>query len=468
MRATSEQLLRGLVHPRRLVRNLCHAFLRSPQWRVEGAIEAVLEAVKLYGDDEIASAQGLLRVQQVTPESLRGLLGLVERYAVAEAEHRHVCHDPNHDHHHDISGSLSEQVAWLDLDLLQAESALLNRSKGISFHSLVTIADRNKWRSASAEECWNETLRFVESQRNDESFANQSDRVEVLAEANSRHAETLGRKWSEALDQLETSTDEQVWLRRTVLAEIAIKSAGMAKYRAVLPAILAIYDKFSEEDYLLMACEEAVAAMADEALVADLWNRWENEGPESEFAVLLGEMLPGADSQLSIEKGKAFIAKLADRNHEESLDDEFIVEGLVAMVEAEFVEPLRQLGLTAADEAIQSWGRRLATTLSLIVETPFAERDAWIADEDAWDAETLKYTRDFAERDNVFYEGFPEIEPREDDLLDDELLDNEYVPPPARPFRRATERVGRNDLCPCGSGKKYKKCCLRKEQTAGY
>lgn len=26
----------------------------------------------------------------------------------------------------------------------------------------------------------------------------------------------------------------------------------------------------------------------------------------------------------------------------------------------------------------------------------------------------------------------------------------------------APEKIGRNDLCPCGSGKKYKKCCLRK------
>ena len=24
---------------------------------------------------------------------------------------------------------------------------------------------------------------------------------------------------------------------------------------------------------------------------------------------------------------------------------------------------------------------------------------------------------------------------------------------------RNAEKVGRNDLCPCGSGKKYKKCC---------
>ncbi|HMC11317.1 MAG TPA: SEC-C metal-binding domain-containing protein [Pirellulaceae bacterium] len=28
---------------------------------------------------------------------------------------------------------------------------------------------------------------------------------------------------------------------------------------------------------------------------------------------------------------------------------------------------------------------------------------------------------------------------------------------------RTGERIGRNDACPCGSGKKYKQCCLRKQ-----
>jgi len=27
-----------------------------------------------------------------------------------------------------------------------------------------------------------------------------------------------------------------------------------------------------------------------------------------------------------------------------------------------------------------------------------------------------------------------------------------------------SERIGRNDSCPCGSGKKYKKCCMLKDQ----
>jgi hypothetical protein len=30
------------------------------------------------------------------------------------------------------------------------------------------------------------------------------------------------------------------------------------------------------------------------------------------------------------------------------------------------------------------------------------------------------------------------------------------------PFKRDSPKVGRNDPCPCGSGKKYKKCCLNK------
>ena len=32
------------------------------------------------------------------------------------------------------------------------------------------------------------------------------------------------------------------------------------------------------------------------------------------------------------------------------------------------------------------------------------------------------------------------------------------APAPAT-VRRTAEKVGRNDPCPCGSGKKYKKCC---------
>ena len=37
------------------------------------------------------------------------------------------------------------------------------------------------------------------------------------------------------------------------------------------------------------------------------------------------------------------------------------------------------------------------------------------------------------------------------------FMDGKIVNPP--PERRETPKVGRNDACTCGSGKKFKKCC---------
>ena len=34
-----------------------------------------------------------------------------------------------------------------------------------------------------------------------------------------------------------------------------------------------------------------------------------------------------------------------------------------------------------------------------------------------------------------------------------------FEQPKGQPVRRETPKIGRNDPCPCGSGKKYKKCC---------
>ena len=47
-----------------------------------------------------------------------------------------------------------------------------------------------------------------------------------------------------------------------------------------------------------------------------------------------------------------------------------------------------------------------------------------------------------------------ELQPKEpEDITDLEILLN--WPKPIE----AEKKVGRNELCPCGSGKKYKKCC---------
>lgn len=48
----------------------------------------------------------------------------------------------------------------------------------------------------------------------------------------------------------------------------------------------------------------------------------------------------------------------------------------------------------------------------------------------------------------------------------DDFRDDGYrVPPGHGTYRREEPKVGRNDSCPCGSGKKYKKCCLKEAKA---
>ncbi|MDD2433618.1 MAG: SEC-C metal-binding domain-containing protein, partial [Clostridia bacterium] len=40
-----------------------------------------------------------------------------------------------------------------------------------------------------------------------------------------------------------------------------------------------------------------------------------------------------------------------------------------------------------------------------------------------------------------------------------DLVENRYDEEEVKKEPRRVKKIGRNDPCPCGSGKKYKKCC---------
>ncbi|MCQ3830292.1 SEC-C domain-containing protein [Microbulbifer elongatus] len=48
---------------------------------------------------------------------------------------------------------------------------------------------------------------------------------------------------------------------------------------------------------------------------------------------------------------------------------------------------------------------------------------------------------------------------KEQDMEVASCCSNESCCVPQAPVTRSTPKVGRNDPCPCGNGKKFKKCC---------
>ncbi len=78
---------------------------------------------------------------------------------------------------------------------------------------------------------------------------------------------------------------------------------------------------------------------------------------------------------------------------------------------------------------------------------------------------------DWRERDDPWEFYRPEaIGRRQERWAKEDAEDGERFDSPvwdsAVPYLRSAPKVGRNDPCPCGSGKKYKKCCLSSDQIS--
>jgi SEC-C motif len=86
---------------------------------------------------------------------------------------------------------------------------------------------------------------------------------------------------------------------------------------------------------------------------------------------------------------------------------------------------------------------------------------------DFYDSDQIRL-RQIRWRDEPMSDEYEDWQDLDDDLFEDEdlledddlLEDAGLFEPVPQPFVRAEAKIGRNDPCPCGSGKKYKRCCL--------
>ena len=102
-------------------------------------------------------------------------------------------------------------------------------------------------------------------------------------------------------------------------------------------------------------------------------------------------------------------------------------------------------------------------------------RDWWCFQGESDDIDRATYDDSEYDDDSDVAQAFRAMMPLppllgEPSLLDDPLLDHaDFLEPrdqrssqanaDSEPIRRTAARVGRNEPCPCGSGKKFKKCC---------
>jgi len=156
----------------------------------------------------------------------------------------------------------------------------------------------------------------------------------------------------------------------------------------------------------------------------------------------------------------------------------FLLQGALRNLDRDAIEVARQyiLANEKTPELLDVRTGLLVASKCLGVSFPeLAEWEADQANDQAFrKAYYLKHPR-FPAGDSNSPEEFDDIQAElRQRLFANELTYEDSLPSyaiePPMPVTSATvrrgERVGRNDPCPCGSGKKYKKCCLRGDQEA--
>jgi hypothetical protein len=332
---------------------------------------------------------------------------------------------------------LSEIVVEAPGAILRDRREAIDRCPNILPEIRRRLGARQDYVEWSGEQLWSELQAFVRRSADahyttgiDRDYA--ADLVDALGDRDVPDTTTICR----LLKELEP---EEGWLEAFV-----VDLAGRRRLREAVPALV---DKFQiDTDYLLERTSDALSRIGDVEAVR-LIRRAFPDAPDH-FRIYSAGVLANIKHP---ESGSAVLELL-----EEETDSGIRMWLCVALCDL-----FSERGFDAVRREMTTGPamtfRELCTPALAVVKVlgldPPPEAEVW-EQEQRRQEESLQR----AIADDAAWDWLDDAD--EDDFLDEPEEDGPNVPVTA-PIRNVAPRVGRNDPCPCGSGKKFKKCCGR-------
>ena len=151
---------------------------------------------------------------------------------------------------------------------------------------------------------------------------------------------------------------------------------------------------------------------------------------------------------------------------------DFLASSMLGNFVPEAVEPIRQMVLAADLTPDQMDLKYHLIAACTIMGATFPEYERWyraaVKDNFGWhDYKQDRIRKYFQDEEEDWEED--EWDEEEYDLDEYEYDDVDFEKEPdVLPIRNERKPVGRNDPCPCGSGKEYKKCCMKKDHDQNF
>jgi hypothetical protein len=468
MRITESKIIESLLHPEEAVRLTALRYFTQSPCQDRTLMPLVIQAVEKYGRGEVAFS--ILRCADSlpqTPETVAWLTGeLAKEWDLDDVGNDNYCF------------AIALILGDASVELLRPEFADLP-----CFPVELEERFRRRLGMEAQNWGWDRTWQELENmghvaQRQDDWRMDDKRWASLFVKRLARHRD----KASEVLNLLHRryrGYDRELmnWLDSSV-----VELAGQMRLEEAIPPIM---ERLHGHDWeLANDCETALIAIGGDAVVAALVEHWDVE--DGDFRCAAADILECIHSDQSLLE---CLARFAEEDDEEDEAKDFLANALLGQFADEAIGPVRQLVLEYDCDSsgeIRDLRERLVATAT-VMGVSFPEYDAWYAAavRNRWgrpDMGDHRIRENFDEDwDDDEYDTDDEWEDDEweDDDSDEDLgrpygfTEEELVAPPtprheqylpAKPIRNAAPPVGRNDPCPCGSGKKYKKCCLGKER----
>ena len=332
---------------------------------------------------------------------------------------------------------LNRAIVLAPVELLTAREEALRANPRFDGDLWPRIERRREWAGWSAEALWTELQDFARRSAD----AHDTGGLDLTYSADL--TEALGRRdvpdGDTIIHLLRSREVEESWLEIFL-----IDLAGQRRLRAAVPALV---DKFRvDTDYMLEQAVEALARIGDPEASRLIRLAWP-EAPEH-FRYYTPSVLGQIKDPDSEEALLALVEVEADLTIRTSL-----CMGLCELFSERGVEAVRRVIATGYDTFYTSLEEELLPVVTALeIEIPEAE---------SWRQERERQWRQFQRRLAEMQEWERRDQARPSRASDAPGRSAAEMPAPVETIRRAEPKVGRNEPCPCGSGKKFKKCCGR-------
>ena len=436
MRFPEDRIKEAILHPDLDVRQMAVRYFAAAHSPDDSVMPLVIQAVEHFGKQDAFSLIGLSSRIAQTAETIDWIIGELNQ------------NDSNYydNYIYNLSMVLLNSDPRL---LLPRESDILEAR--YFFHQLHhPFCERLQMLGWDEDICWQKL----------ESFCNEAKDIDDVTKVDLSY----GKRIVESLARYGTSCEQKVeaLLRQDIvdysrhpmkwMEPLLVELAGEAQLESLISLILSKLDEDCG-DFVNQACAEALTQIGTPAVLEAVSQIYSNA--PSHFWIYASDPLENIHSDLAVEKCLHLLRQAKDRDVQIIL-----ATALLSQFASEGIEESRKL-LVGHKLNFESRGlRNQLLKTCVIMEERFPEYDEWVSEMTVEREEHQERVRNLGDDPTALMQFALENLTERSNTTD--IEPDAPILPDAPSKIEGKHKVGRNDLCPCGSGKKYKKCCLNK------